>query len=111
VPPAQAVGRQRIAGAVERSDRHDRALFTGVSKLFQGAVGPAFVGSVETVTAAVMDYYDLVIKTFSIGLPSLTEEDCALRATLLRSIKTAARERDRRSLVPVVVSMPLVIWG
>ncbi|AJE46149.1 LLM class flavin-dependent oxidoreductase [Celeribacter indicus] len=92
--PAEAVGRQRIVEAAQRSDRHDRALFTGISVLFQGGVGPAFVGSVETVTAAVMDYYDLGIETFSIGLPAITEEDRALRHALLRSLRQAAAERD-----------------
>ncbi|WP_142627679.1 LLM class flavin-dependent oxidoreductase [Rhizobium sp. P007] len=92
--PAEAVGRQRIVSIAQKSDRHDRALFTGISKLFQGSVGPAFVGSVETVTRAVMDYYDLGIETFSIGLPAITEEDLVLRAALIESLRTAAAERD-----------------
>lgn len=63
----QNAGSQRLLAAAEAGDRHDRALWTATAKA-SGAAGnsTALVGTPETVAAALLDYYDLGVRTFLI---------------------------------------------
>lgn len=88
----QSVGGKRALEISERTDWHDRALYTGLTKV--SGSGPAFVGSPATAAAAVLDYYDLGVETFSIGITTETEEDRALRAELLRLLREGGAARD-----------------
>jgi len=92
----QSVGSQRVLAAAEKGLKHDRALYTGVAKITYGYVAAAFVGSPKTAAEAVLDYYDLGIDIFSIGLPVITDQDRELRAELLARLREGAAERDRR---------------
>lgn len=89
----QSVGGQRALSIASRSDWHDRALYTGLAKV--AGSGAAFVGTPATAAAATLDYYDLGVETFSIGITTETEEDRELRAELLRLLREGAAERDR----------------
>lgn len=66
-PPPENVGSQRLLEAAARGDVHDRCLFTPLATA-SGARGnsTAVVGSVETVALALMDYYDIGVRTFLI---------------------------------------------
>lgn len=66
-PPPENVGSQRLLDAAARGDVHDRCLFTPLATA-SGARGnsTAVVGSVATVAAALMDYYDIGVRTFLI---------------------------------------------
>ncbi|AJE46150.1 LLM class flavin-dependent oxidoreductase [Celeribacter indicus] len=89
----ESIGGQRARQISDRTDWHDRALYTGLTKV--SGSGPAFVGTPATAAAAVLDYYELGIETFSIGITTETEEDRELRAELLRLLREGAAERDR----------------
>ncbi len=60
-----------------------------------GVGGPPFVGSPETVAAAVLDYYDLGIELFSVGFDGDPDPDRELAAELLQRIRQGAAERDQ----------------
>ncbi|MNE40373.1 hypothetical protein D3C80_1343890 [compost metagenome] len=79
--------------AAQKGHWHDRALYTGL--LPYGVGGPPFVGSPETVAAAVLDYYDLGIELFSVGFDGDPEADRGLATELLQRIRQGALERDR----------------
>jgi alkanesulfonate monooxygenase len=63
----QNVGSQRLLAAAAKGDVHDRCLFTPLAAA-TGARGnsTALVGSVETVTQALLDYHDIGVTTFLI---------------------------------------------
>ena len=63
----RSVGSQRLLAAADKSDRHDRALWTPIAKAL-GATGntTALVGTAETVALALLDYYDIGVTTFLI---------------------------------------------
>jgi alkanesulfonate monooxygenase len=63
----QNVGSQRLLAAATKGDVHDRCLFTPLATA-TGARGnsTALVGSVETVTQALLDYHDIGVTTFLI---------------------------------------------
>jgi alkanesulfonate monooxygenase len=69
VPPVrpQSVGSQRLLDAASRGEIHDRCLWTPIAAA-TGARGntTALVGTPETVTDALMDYYELGVSTFLI---------------------------------------------
>jgi alkanesulfonate monooxygenase len=67
-PPApENVGSQRLLAAAAKGDVLDRCLFTPLATT-TGARGnsTALVGSVDTVAAALLDYYDIGVTTFLI---------------------------------------------
>src|SRR4029077_17042426 len=66
-PPPQNVGSQRLLAAAAKGDVRDRCLFTPLAAA-TGAQGnsTALVGSVDTVTKALLDYYDIGVTTFLI---------------------------------------------
>ncbi|QCI11852.1 LLM class flavin-dependent oxidoreductase [Pseudomonas putida] len=89
----ESEGLRRLHRAAEKGHWHDRALYTGL--LPYGVGGPPFVGSPETVAAAVLDYYDLGIELFSVGFDGDSEADRGLATELLQRIRQGALERDR----------------
>jgi alkanesulfonate monooxygenase len=93
----QSVAQQRVLAASEHGTRVGKATYTAISKLASGTVASAFVGSPETVADAVLDYYDLGIETFSIGIAIVTEEDRRMRTELIACLRSGAAERDRRA--------------
>ncbi|MET0384930.1 MAG: LLM class flavin-dependent oxidoreductase, partial [Polyangiales bacterium] len=63
----RSVGAQRLVAAADKGDRHDRALFTPIAKaLGGGGNSTALVGTAETVALALLDYYDIGVRTFLI---------------------------------------------
>jgi alkanesulfonate monooxygenase len=66
-PAPQNAGSQRLLAAAAKGEVLDRCLFTPLAEA-TGARGnsTALVGSVETVTAALLDYYDIGVTTFLI---------------------------------------------
>ncbi|KAF1044196.1 LLM class flavin-dependent oxidoreductase [Xylophilus sp.] len=90
-----STGHQLIVAAAAAGEQHDRALFTGISQLRNGW-GPAFVGSPETAAAAVLDYYELGVEAFSLGLPQATPHDLALRDELIARLRAGAVAIDAR---------------
>lgn len=90
----ESLGGSRAAELSDKQDWHDRALYTGLTKV--SGSGPAFVGTPATAAMAVLDYYDLGIEAFSIGAATVTQEDRALRQELLRLLREGAAERDAK---------------
>ena len=88
----QSVGQARALSAVDRAEWHDRALYTGINRA-GGRGGIPFVGSPKTAADAVLDYYDLGIETFSIGVPLVSEEDDRLATELLEHIRNGVKDR------------------
>jgi alkanesulfonate monooxygenase len=91
----QNVGSQRLLAAAARGDVHDRCLFTPLATA-TGARGnsTALVGSVETVTHALLDYYDIGVTTFLIrGYHPY--DDAVAYGELVANVRgeVAARER------------------
>ncbi|MBK4999739.1 LLM class flavin-dependent oxidoreductase [Pseudomonas sp. S31] len=89
----ESEGLKRLHQAARDQHWHDRALYTGLLKYGMG--GPPFVGSPQTVAAAVLDYYDLGIEIFSVGYDGDPDPDPQLAAELLQRIRLGALERDR----------------
>lgn len=63
----RSVGAQRLLAAAEKGERQDRALWTPIAKaLGGGGNSTALVGTAETVALALLDYYDIGVRTFLI---------------------------------------------
>jgi len=63
----RSVGAQRLLAAAEKGDLQDRALWTPIAKaLGGGGNSTALVGTPETVALALLDYYDIGVRTFLI---------------------------------------------
>lgn len=93
VDSVESEGFKRLHRAASVGHWHDRALYTGL--LPYGVGGPPFVGSPQTVAAAVLDYYDLGIEIFSVGFDGDSQPDSELAAELYQRIRLGALERDR----------------
>ena len=93
----QSVAQQRVLAASSQGERVGKAMYTAISKLAAGTVASSFVGSPETVADAVLDYYDLGIEIFSIGIAVVTDEDREMRKALIGCLRRGAAERDRRA--------------
>ncbi|WP_413738159.1 LLM class flavin-dependent oxidoreductase [Sodalis sp. RH21] len=61
---AASVGDQKQVDANKRGERHDRALWTGLSEITRRGKSSALVGSPETVVAALLDYVDAGVSIF-----------------------------------------------
>jgi len=87
------VGSQRLLAAAAKGDVLDRCLFTPLATA-SGARGnsTALVGSVDTVAAALLDYYDVGVTTFLIrGYDPL--EDAIGYGALIERVRTLVAER------------------
>jgi len=89
------VGSQRLLAAAEKGDRHDRALFTAISKAM-GAPGnsTALVGSPETVAKALLDYYDIGVTTFLIRGFDPLNDAIEYGRELIPLVREEIRRRD-----------------
>lgn len=91
----ESVNRQRfLRNVYDQSDWHDKAMYTGIGRI-TGYGWPAFVGSPETVADALLDYYDLGVRVFGIGMSVDAKEDQELAHDLFRRLRAGADERDR----------------
>jgi alkanesulfonate monooxygenase len=91
----ESVNRQRFLHNVyDKDDWHDKAMYTGIGRI-TGYGWPAFVGSPETVADALLDYYDLGVRVFGIGMSVDALEDQELAQELFRLLRAGADRRDR----------------
>lgn len=97
---AESVNRQRfLRNVYDERDWHDKALYTGIGRI-TGYGWPAFVGSPETVADALLDYYDLGVRVFGIGMSVDAKEDQDLAKDLFKRLRAGAAERDRSAKMP-----------
>jgi alkanesulfonate monooxygenase len=91
----KSVGSERLLAASDKGDRHDRALFTAISKA-TGAPGnsTALVGSPETVAQALLDYYDIGVTTFLIRGHDPLEDAVDYGRELIPLVREEIRRRD-----------------
>lgn len=75
-PTATNAGTVRLRDIAQRSERHDRALWTPRAIAGAGGASSLLVGSPETIAAAILDYVDLGADIIS--LPSLGNIDDAI---------------------------------
>ena len=104
VAAPQNAGSQRLLAAAEKGDVLDRCLFTPLAAA-TGARGnsTALVGSVETVTAALLDYYDIGVTTFLIrGYDPL--DDAVGYGELVARVRDEVARRRQRSQTPGLVA-------
>ncbi|HXW79586.1 MAG TPA: LLM class flavin-dependent oxidoreductase [Acidimicrobiales bacterium] len=91
---AESVNRQRfLRNVYDAGDWHDKAMYTGIGRI-TGYGWPAFVGSPETVADALLDYYDLGVRVFGIGMSIDAEEDQELAQDLFQRLRAGAEGRD-----------------
>ncbi|MFC5753049.1 LLM class flavin-dependent oxidoreductase [Actinomadura rugatobispora] len=94
----RGVGSHRLLAAADKSERHDRALWTATARA-TGAAGnsTALVGSPETVAQALLDYIDIGVTTILIrGYEPLEDAvDYGRRLLPLVRSELAAREASR----------------
>ena len=91
----ESVNRQRfLRNVYDKDDWHDKAMYTGIGRI-TGYGWPAFVGSPETVADALLDYYDLGVRVFGIGMSVDAQEDQELAQELFRLLRAGADRRDR----------------
>jgi alkanesulfonate monooxygenase len=90
----ESVNRQRLDTAVHAKDWHDKALYTGIGRL-TGYGWPAFVGAPDTIADALLDYYDLGVRTFGVGLSVEDAAERELATELFRRLRAGATERER----------------
>lgn len=90
-----SVGSARLLDAAARGDRHDKRLWTGVARI-TGAQGnsTALVGTGSQVAEALLDYYDLGIKTFLIRGFDPLDDAIDYGRNLIPLVREAVAERD-----------------
>jgi hypothetical protein len=93
----ESVDRQRWLAAIHESDWHDEAFYSGIGRI-AGYGCPASVGSLATVADALLDYYDLGVRMFGIGLPTESGEDRELAVELFRLLRAGADRRDHEQV-------------
>jgi alkanesulfonate monooxygenase len=95
----ESVNRQRFLRNVhDKRDWHDKAMYTGIGRI-TGYGWPAFVGSPETVADALLDYYDLGVRVFGIGMSVDAKEDQNLARELFQRLREGAEGRDRANAI------------
>jgi alkanesulfonate monooxygenase len=97
----QNVGSQRLLAAAAQGDILDRCLFTPLAAA-TGARGnsTALVGSADTVTEALLDYYDIGVTTFLIRGYN-PYDDAVAYGELIDRVRAKVTERER-DLAPAV---------
>ncbi|MCW2759079.1 MAG: Alkanesulfonate monooxygenase [Nocardioidaceae bacterium] len=90
---ANAVGSQRLVAAAEKSDVHDKRLWTALAKVTGGAGNStSLVGSYEQVADGLLDYVDLGVSTLLIrGFDPL--EDATSYARVIELVRAGAEHR------------------
>jgi alkanesulfonate monooxygenase len=90
----ESVNRRRFLRNVHDSrDWHDKAMYTGIGRI-TGYGWPAFVGCPETVADALLDYYDLGVRVFGVGMSVDAKEDRDLAQDLFQRLRAGAEGRD-----------------
>lgn len=94
----RSVGSQRLQAAAAKADRHDRALFTGITKaLGGGGNSTALVGTAETVAQALLDYYDIGVRTFLIRGFDPYQDAFDYGRELIPRVRELVREREEKA--------------
>jgi alkanesulfonate monooxygenase len=94
----RSVGSQRLIAAADKGDRHDRALFTPIAKaLGGGGNSTALVGSAETVALALLDYYDIGVRTFLIRGFDPYNDAIDYGRELIPRVRELVRAREAKS--------------
>lgn len=89
-------GSQRLLKAVAAGQRHDRALWTGPTGLTGGqGNSTALVGTPETVTAALLDYYDLGVRIFSARGYDILDDAIDFGRYVIPLVREEVAGRDR----------------
>jgi alkanesulfonate monooxygenase len=92
----QNTGSQRLLSIAERSDRYDRALFTGTAAVTGGAGNSnALVGTPETVAAALLDYVDLGVDILSARGYDVLEDAIDFGRHVIPLVRDEIAKRDR----------------
>ncbi len=92
----QNTGSQRLLSIAERSDRYDRALFTGTAAVTGGAGNSnALVGTPETVAAALLDYVDLGVDILSARGYDILEDAVEFGDEVIPLVRAEIAKRDR----------------
>jgi alkanesulfonate monooxygenase len=101
----QNSGSQRLLAAADKSDRHDRALWTATAKA-TGAAGnsTALVGTPETVAQALLDYHDLGVTTFLIRGYDPLDDAIDYGRELIPLVREEIARRDRADVPELVAS-------
>jgi alkanesulfonate monooxygenase len=73
-------------------------MYTGIGRI-TGYGWPAFVGSPETVADALVDYYDLGVRVFGIGMSVDAKEDQDLARELFQRLREGAEGWDRANAI------------
>lgn len=99
-PPPQSVGAQRLMAAVQKGDRLDNVLWTGIARLVGGGHNStALVGTPDQVSDALLKYYQLGIESVLIrGFDPLNDAlEYGQSLIPLTREKVAALQHNRRS--------------
>jgi len=90
----ESVSRTRIYEQSLESDWVDGSLFLGLARVTGVESVPAFVGSPETVAAAMLEHYRNGVEIFGMDPTAYTEEELELKKELLRLLRAGAAKID-----------------
>jgi alkanesulfonate monooxygenase len=91
----RSVGSQRLLAAAEKGDLQDRALWTPIAKaLGGGGNSTALVGTAETVALALLDYYEIGVRTFLIRGFDPYDDAVDFGRELIPRVREAVRQRE-----------------
>jgi alkanesulfonate monooxygenase len=93
----RSVGAQRLLAAAEKGDLQDRALWTPIAKaLGGGGNSTALVGTAETVARALLDYYDIGVRTFLIRGFDPYDDAIDFGRELIPRVREEVRRREAK---------------
>jgi len=91
----RSVGSQRLLAAAEKGDLQDRALWPPIAKaLGGGGNSTALVSTAETVALALLDYYEIGVRTFLIRGFDPYNDAVDFGRELIPRVREAVRQRD-----------------
>ena len=92
----EAAGTQRLLAAAQRSDHHDRALWTALAKVGNGGGGSAtaLVGSYDTVAQALLDYNELGFEIFGLRGYDFEPDAIEFGTHVIPQLKAEVARRD-----------------
>ena len=82
-----------LRNVYDERDWRDKAMYTGIGRI-TGYGWPAFVGSPETVADALLDYHDLGVRVFGVGMSVDAKEDQDLAWALFGVLRAGVGARD-----------------
>lgn len=92
----ESISRARIYEQSLAGDWVDGSLFLGLARVTGVESVPAFVGSPETVAAAMLRHYDNGVEIFGMDPTAYTQEEFELKKELLRVLREGAAAIDAR---------------